>query len=63
MITKDMTIAELIHKNELIAHVLQRQGMHCVSCHVSQDETLEEACMVHGIDCQVLVDQLNEIFA
>ena len=35
-------------------------GMHCVGCPASQAETLEEACMVHGIDVQDIVDMLNE---
>ena len=26
-------------------------------------ESLEEACMVHGIDCDTLVDNINEILA
>lgn len=61
-VTKDMTIGELIMKNENIAPALMRAGMHCIGCPASQGETLEEACQVHGIDCDTLVSQLNEIF-
>ena len=62
-VSKDMTIGELIMVNEHIAPVLMRVGMHCLGCPASQMETLEEACMVHGIDCDTLVEQLNEVIS
>ena len=54
-ISKDMLIGELIQMDELIAPMLMRAGMHCLGCPSSQGESLEEACMVHGIDCDTLV--------
>ena len=39
--------------------ILQGFGMHCVHCPMSQMETLEEACEVHGIDVEELVAKLN----
>ncbi len=60
-VDKDMTIGELLMINPNVAPVLMRAGMHCLGCPASQMETLEEACMVHGMDCDVLVSQLNEI--
>jgi len=63
LIAKEMKIGELIKKNELIAPILMRAGMHCLGCPASQAETLAEACMVHGIDCDVLVKQINEVLA
>jgi len=62
-INKNMTIGELLLTNDLIAPILMRAGMHCLGCPSSQMETLEEACMVHGIDCDTLVSQINEILA
>ena len=56
-ITKDMSIGELLMLNEHIAR------MHCLGCPASTGESLEEACMVHGIDCDVLLSQINEIVA
>ena len=35
-------------------------GMHCIGCPSAQGESLEEACLVHGIDVDVLVERLNE---
>ena len=52
-----------ISKDELIAPMLMRAGMHCLGCPSSQMESLEEACMVHGIDCDDLVTGINEVLA
>ena len=62
-ISKDMLIGELLQKSDLIAPILMRAGMHCLGCPSSQGESLEEACMVHGIDCDSLVYGINEILA
>ena len=62
-ISKDMLIGELLQKSDLIAPILMRAGMHCLGCPSSQGESLEEACMVHGIDCDTLVSQSNEVLA
>ena len=62
-IDKDMTIGTLLQVDELIATILMRAGMHCLGCPASQMETLEEACMVHGIDCEPLVNNINEVLA
>lgn len=62
-ISKDMLIGQLVNMDEMIAPMLMRAGMHCLGCPSAQGETLEEACMVHGIDCDVLVSQMNEVLA
>ncbi|MDO4961441.1 MAG: DUF1858 domain-containing protein [Eubacteriales bacterium] len=64
-INKDMRIGELLtleHAN-IIAAALMNSGMHCLGCPASQMETLEEACMVHGINCDTLISQLNEVLS
>ena len=63
MITKDMTIYEVLQIAPDIAPVFFEFGMHCLGCPSSQGESLEEACMVHGIDCDSLVNGINEILA
>ena len=40
--------------------ILMRAGMHCLGCPSSQMESLEEAAMVHGLDADVLVAQIND---
>ena len=59
-INKDMTIGELIEKAPEKAEILLNAGMHCLGCPASQAETIEEACDVHGIDVNDIVDELNE---
>ena len=59
-ISKDMTIGELIRTDENIVPILMRAGMHCIGCPSAQGESLEEAAMVHGMDADVLVQQIND---
>jgi len=62
-ISKDMLIGQMLQMDELIAPMLMRAGMHCLGCPSAQSESLEEACMVHGIDCDALVTGMNEVLA
>lgn len=59
-IVKDMTIGEVLKQNPNLEEVFLGFGMHCVSCPVSQMETVEEASAVHGIDVEFLLKKLNE---
>lgn len=60
-VSKDMLIGQMIQLDELIPQMLMGAGMHCLGCPSAQGETLEEACMVHGIDCDDLVNKMNEV--
>ena len=51
-IEKTMTIGELLEVAPEKAEILLNVGMHCLGCPASQGETIEEACMVHGIDVE-----------
>lgn len=62
MIDKSILIGDLVRSNPDVAPVLMKAGMHCLGCPASQMESLEQACEVHGIDCDKLVAQLNEVF-
>ena len=57
--SKDTKIGELIDQFPESAPILMEIGMHCLGCPASQMETLEEAAMVHGIDCGLLVEKIN----
>lgn len=59
-INKEMIIADILQINENLAGILMASGMHCIGCPSAQGESLEEACLVHGIDVDVLVERLNE---
>ena len=56
---KDTKIGEILEKAPQKAEILLEIGMHCLGCPASQMETLEEACAVHGIDVNEVVEKLN----
>ena len=58
-VTKDTMIGELLQIDEGVAPILLNIGMHCLGCPSSQMETIEQAAMVHGIDSEMLVDEIN----
>lgn len=60
MIERTTTIGSLLETNPEKAEILINAGMHCLGCPASQAETLEEACEVHGIDVNELVEELNK---
>lgn len=59
VISKDMIIGDVLQLNPDNARVLMEAGMHCLGCPSSQAETLEEACMVHGLDVEELLSKLK----
>ena len=59
-ITKNMTIEKVLKIDQSLADILMGFGMHCIYCPMSLMETLEEAAAVHEIDCDFLVQKLNE---
>ena len=62
-ITKDMIIGDIIKINMGCVPILLNEGMHCIGCPASQGKSLEEACMVHGIEVDELLKNINEYFA
>ena len=58
-ITKATTMGEMLQYDMGIAYVLMEAGMHCVGCPSSIGESLEEACMVHGVDADAFLAQVN----
>lgn len=62
-ISKDMLIGELLMVDQGVAPILMGAGMHCLGCPSAQGESLEEACFVHGIKAETLVDNINEYLA
>jgi hybrid cluster-associated redox disulfide protein len=59
-ITRDMIIGDIIRVDQGVIPILLEAGMHCVGCPSSQGESLEEACMVHGMDAEELTENINE---
>ena len=61
-ITKSMTLDDVLKLDENVIPILLGFGLHCFGCPMSRMETLEEASLVHGIDCDEVVGKLNEYF-
>ena len=61
-ITKDMTIGEILDIDMDVAPFFLNMGMHCLGCPASRGETLEEACAVHGVDPDDLLEEINTYF-
>ena len=58
--SKDTKIGELLEVAPEKAEILLQAGMHCLGCPAAQEETLEEACAVHGINVEELIKHLNK---
>ncbi|MEG0770415.1 MAG: DUF1858 domain-containing protein [Clostridia bacterium] len=59
-INKDMIVAEVLDINEETAQFFISIGMHCLGCPSARGETIEQACLAHGEDCDALVEKINE---
>ena len=62
-IEKETIIGDILDIAPQSAPLFFAIGMHCLGCPSSRGETVEEACMVHGVDPDALIAQLNDYFA
>lgn len=60
MITKNMIISEILDVKAGAAGILMANGMGCLGCPSSQMESLEQAAMIHGLDIDKLIIELNQ---
>lgn len=59
MITKEMLIGRILEEKPSAAQVLMSNGMGCLGCPSSQMESLEQAAVIHGLNIDSLLEQLN----
>ena len=59
-ITKSTIIGDILDIAPQTAPIFMAIGMHCLGCPSSRAETVEEACMVHGIDVDKLLALVNQ---
>lgn len=62
-ITKDTIIGDILDMDKTTAPFFLEMGMHCLGCPASRGESVEQACMVHGVDVDELVKKINEHLA
>ena len=61
-VTKDTIIGEILDVNaEAAAPIFFGMGMHCLGCPSARGESIEQACMVHGVNADEIVAKLNEV--
>lgn len=60
-ITKDMTMGEIVKKYPETVEIIQAKGLHCVGCHISPYETLEQGCTGHGWTEQQINEMIKEL--
>jgi len=58
-ITKDSIIGDVLDFNLETAQFFLEMGMHCLGCPASRGETIEQACMVHGVDSDEIISKIN----
>lgn len=62
-ITKDMIIRDVLAVDPGTAEFFFEIGMHCLGCPSASGETVAEACMVHGVDADQLIEKINAYLA
>ena len=58
-VTKDTIIGDILDIDETTAPIFLEMGMHCLGCPASRGESLEMACMVHGVDYNEILEKIN----
>lgn len=62
-ITKDTIIGDILDLDETTAPFFFEMGMHCLGCPASRGESLEQACAVHGVNADEMVEKINKHLA
>ncbi len=63
VITRKTIIGDILDIAPETAPIFFSIGMHCLGCPASRAETVEEACMVHGVDADEVLEQVNAMLA
>jgi hybrid cluster-associated redox disulfide protein len=58
-VTKDTIILDALRMDPGTAEFFLGIGMHCLGCPSASGESIEQACMVHGVDADELIDKIN----
>ena len=58
-VTRDTIIGDILDMDQTTAPYFMEIGMHCLGCPSARNETVAQACMVHGVNADELVAKLN----
>ena len=59
-ISKNTTFMELMQKYPESAEILMNRGMHCIGCNMAGFETIEQGAMMHGLDSEEIINEINK---
>ncbi len=62
-VTKEMLLGEVVAKHPKAAFVMLQYGLHCIGCHVSYYETIEQGCLGHGMPPHVMEEMIEDVNA
>lgn len=60
LVEKTMTFEEIMLANPDAAGILLKKGMHCFGCSMAANETLEQGAIVHGLNPDKIVSEINK---
>lgn len=63
-VTRDTLIIDMLRacpNLQALVELFNEIGMHCLGCHLSEDETVAEACVVHGVEVEPFLARVNAI--
>lgn len=61
MITKDMTLMQVLQLYPKTSEVFKKYGMMCMECMGASEETIENGAKMHGIDLLKLINELQQV--
>ena len=59
MVNKSMSIGEVLRLDRNTAPIFMSFGMHCLGCPHATAESLQDACAVHGIPVDRVIEAIN----
>lgn len=59
--TKDMSIFEALEADPAARGIFESHGMACCLCIGAQSETIEAGAILHQVDPDAVVDELNRL--
>ncbi len=63
IINRNMTFAEVMQRYPDAAEIMMSRGLHCIGCGMAAYETIAQGAIMHGINPDKLVEELNKKIA
>lgn len=59
VVTKETVIGDILDFDSTTATYFLEMGMHCLGCPSARGESLADACAVHGVNADEMVEKIN----